>query len=68
MEKPDSQASEVVVVMSKSKTSIKKVLYAYKLLAASRTSTMHKELQESGNEGFLYKYQPVVRVYRFAGD
>src|SRR5262245_35290734 len=46
--------SEVVVVMSKSKTSTGEGRYAYKLLATSRTSTMQKELNEAGNEGFLY--------------
>ena len=59
--------SEVVVVMSKSKTSTKKGRYAYKLLAASRTSTMQKELQEGGNEGFLYKDQTVFGSM-FGGD
>src|SRR5438094_702766 len=49
--------SEVVVVMSKSKTSTGKGRYAYKLLATNRTSTMQKELNEAGNEGFLYKDQ-----------
>ena len=52
--------SEVVVVMSKSKSdSSAKGRYAYKLLAANRTGTMQKELQEAGNEGFDYKDQTV---------
>ena len=59
--------AEVVVVMSKSKTSTKKGRYAYKLLAASQTSTMQKELQEGGNEGFLYKDQTVFGSL-FGGD
>ena len=46
--------------MSKSKTSTEKRRYTYKLLATNRTSTMQKELQEGGNEGFLYKDQTVV--------
>src|SRR5262249_24473989 len=44
---------EVVVVMSKSKIEgSERGRYAYKLLATNRTSTMQKELQEAGNEGF----------------
>ena len=59
--------SEVVVVMSKSKTSTGKGRYAYKLLATNRTSTMQKELNEAGNEGFLYKDQTVFKS-AFGGD
>jgi hypothetical protein len=33
--------------------------YAYKLLATSKTSTMQKELQQLGNEGFEYRGQTV---------
>ncbi len=50
--------SEVVVIMSKDSADSKK-RYDYKLLATSKTSTMQKELQESGNAGFEYKGQTV---------
>jgi hypothetical protein len=50
--------SEVVVVMSKNNAS-PSARYAYKLLATSKTSTMQKELQEVGEEGFDYKDQTV---------
>ena len=51
--------SEVVVVMSKNRSAATKSRYAYKLLATSKTSTMQKELQEVGNEGFDYRDQTV---------
>ena len=51
--------SEVVVVMSKTKSGATPGRYAYKLLAANKTSTMQKELQDAGREGFDYKDQTV---------
>lgn len=49
---------EVIVVMVKDlKTAPAK--RRYKLLATSKTSTMQKELQEAGDEGFLFKGQTV---------
>lgn len=51
--------SEVISVMSKSKSSPAQARFAYKLLATNKTSTMQKELQEAGNEGFDYKDQTV---------
>src|SRR4051812_6643889 len=35
--------------------------FAYKLLATNKTSTMQKELQQAGDEGFEYKGQTVYR-------
>src|SRR4030095_10767750 len=60
--------SEVVVVMSKSKTQASKSgRYAYKLLATNKTGTMQKELDEAGKEGFDYKDQTVFDS-AFGGD
>ena len=48
---------EVVVVLSRSgKENAPRV---YKLLAANRTSTLEKEMQRAGEEGFEYKGQTV---------
>jgi hypothetical protein len=52
--------SEVVTIMSRKPTS-EKGRFAYKLLATSKTSTMQKEMQEAGNEGFEYKGQTVYK-------
>ena len=43
---------EVVVVMSKKLGAESSGSKKYKLLATSRTSTMQKELQQAGDEGF----------------
>jgi hypothetical protein len=51
--------SEVIVVMSREKSSPSKARYAYKLLAANRTSTLQKELNDAGEEGFEYKDQTI---------
>jgi hypothetical protein len=48
---------EVVVLMQKSQTGAAR--FSYKLLATSKTSTMQKELQEAGDEGFEYVGQTV---------
>jgi hypothetical protein len=50
---------EVVVVMVKSSEDHAK--RTYKLLATSRTSTMQKELQQLGEEGFVYQGQTVFQ-------
>ena len=50
--------SEVVVIMAKLAADSRAV-YEYKLLATSKTSTMQKELQEAGDQGFEYKGQSV---------
>jgi hypothetical protein len=47
---------EVVVVMGRSQKPSDKV---YKLLAANKTSTLEKEMQAAGLEGFEYKGQTV---------
>lgn len=41
--------------------------YEYRLLATSKTSTMQKELQEAGDEGFDYRGQTVFKT-TFGGD
>jgi len=48
---------EVVVVMAK--TGEGTARRQYKLLATSRTSTMQKEMQQAGEEGFRYRGQTV---------
>jgi hypothetical protein len=50
--------SEVVMIMSKLNAGTPG-RFAYKLLATSKTSTMQKELQQAGDEGFEYKGQTV---------
>ena len=59
--------SEVVVVMSKDRESQDQGDYQFKLLATSKTSTMQKELQEAGDEGFDYRGQTVFKT-KFGGD
>jgi len=59
--------SEVVVVMSKDRENQNQGDYQYKLLATSKTSTMQKELQEAGDEGFEYRGQTVFKT-RFGGQ
>ena len=58
--------SEVVVVMSRDGKSHKGD-YQYQLLATSKTSTMQKELQEAGDEGFEYRGQTVFKT-KFGGQ
>jgi len=50
---------EVVVVMVKASGDSPPGKRVYKLLATSKTSTMQKELQQLGDEGFEYKGQTV---------
>jgi PleD family two-component response regulator len=50
---------EVVVVMVKDPAVDPSARRAYKLLATSKTSTMQKEMQQLGEEGFDYKGQTV---------
>jgi hypothetical protein len=59
--------SEVVTIMSKNASSTEADRYRYKLLAVSRTSTMQKELQAAGVEGFDYKDQTVFKS-TFGGE
>jgi len=46
--------SEVVVIFAKSKDATEKPHYKYILLATNKTSTMQKELQEAGEQGFSF--------------
>src|ERR671913_567808 len=48
---------EVLVVMGRSSSAPKQMLY--KLLAANKTSTLEREMQQSAAEGFEYKGQTV---------
>jgi hypothetical protein len=50
--------SEVVVIMVKDGIPGK---YAYHLLATNKTSTMQKEMQEAGDQGFEYRGQTVFK-------
>ena len=50
---------EVVVVMIKALAESVQTAKKYKLLATSKTSTLQKEMQEAGDEGFEYKGQTV---------
>jgi len=59
--------SEVVVVMSKVKSAPATKRYSYKLLATNKTSTMEKELNSAGLEGFKYVDQTVFNS-TFGGD
>jgi len=59
--------SEVVVVMSKDRENQNQGHYQYKLLATSKTSTMQKELQQAGDEGFEYRGQTVFET-KFGGQ
>lgn len=52
--------SEVVTIMYRQASS-EKGRFVYKLLATSKTSTMQKELQQAGDEGFEYKGQTVYK-------
>ncbi|HYR88908.1 MAG TPA: hypothetical protein VE422_32845 [Terriglobia bacterium] len=58
---------EVLAIMSKERSATNTGRYSYKLLATSKTSTMQKELQQTGNEGFEYKDQSVFKS-TFGGD
>ena len=49
---------EVVVVMTKTSAENSPVRH-YKLLATSKTSTLQKELQKAGDEGFEYRGQTI---------
>lgn len=57
---------EVVVVMSR-RPEAAAGRFQYRLLAASRTSTMQRELQEAGDLGYEYRGQTVFATL-FGGD
>jgi hypothetical protein len=44
--------SEVVVILARSKDATVKPHYKYILLATNKTSTMQKEMQQAGDEGY----------------
>jgi len=50
---------ELVAVMSKPAGVSERACYDYLLLATSRTSTMQRELQEAGQDGFMCKGQTI---------
>lgn len=50
--------SEVVTIMYRG-PGADKGRYSYKLLAANKTSTMQKEMQQAGDAGFEYKEQTI---------
>ncbi len=52
---------EVVVVMMKDIAASASEKRSYRLLATSRTSTMEKEMQQLGDEGFEYRGQTVFQ-------
>ena len=58
--------SEVVTIMSRNSGSTKN-RFTYRLLAASKTSTLEKELQEAAAAGFEYRAQTVFNT-SFGGD
>lgn len=59
--------SEVVIVMSKPIDTNFNGRFQYKLLATKKTSTMQKELQEAGDNGFSYRGQTVFESF-FGGQ
>ncbi len=59
--------SEVVVVTSRDRDKPNEGDYQYELLATSKTSTMQKELQAAGDEGFEYRGQTVFKT-QFGGQ
>ena len=58
---------EVVAIMVKDPADPNAPRYTYKLLATSKTSTMQKELQDAGDEGFDYRDESVFKT-TFGGD
>lgn len=55
--------SEVLVVLSKNSGDPANGRFQYKLLATSKTSTMQKEIQAAGDDGFEYKGQAVFETF-----
>lgn len=54
--------SETVLIMSKPSRPEKQTKYEYRLLATNKTSTMEKELNALGSEGFEYKGQTAFKT------
>jgi hypothetical protein len=59
--------SEVLIIMSKKSGVDLSGRFQYRLLATSKTSTMQKEIQELGDNGFEYKGQAVFDTF-IGGD
>jgi hypothetical protein len=59
--------SECVIIMQKNADHPAPADFAYKLLATSKTSTMQKELQQAGDEGYEYMGQTVFST-KFKGS
>jgi hypothetical protein len=59
--------SEVVVIFAKAKDATEKPHFKYILLATNKTSTMQKEMQQAGDEGYEYKGQTVFKT-SFGGE
>jgi hypothetical protein len=57
--------SEVVTIVARNGEP--KPRFSYKLLATTRTSTMEKELQQAGDEGYQYRGQTVFKS-AFGGE
>lgn len=51
--------SEVVVVMQRDPANEERERFQYRLLATNKTSTMQKEMQQAGDDGYEYKGQTV---------
>jgi hypothetical protein len=51
--------SEVVVVMHRDPANEQRERFQYRLLATNKTSTMQKEMQQAGDDGYEYKGQSV---------
>jgi hypothetical protein len=58
----DFGGKEIVAIMSKPSGSPERPCFDYQLLATSRTSTMQQELQEVGQDGFLYRGQTIFEA------
>src|SRR5258705_3293383 len=54
--------SEGVVTMVKDLNRAEALRYTYRLLATNKTSTMQKEMQQLGDEGFEYRAQSVFNT------
>jgi hypothetical protein len=54
--------SEVVVIFAKPKDATEKPHFKYLLLATNKTSTMQKEMQHAGDEGYEYKGQTTFKT------
>jgi len=51
--------SEVVIVMQKDPANEQRERFQYRLLATNKTSTMQKEMQQAGDDGYEYKGQTI---------